>query len=1026
MSNKIAHINQTKEDYSISEIKEEYFKHFCEIFNKTDYYDSREKKDKFALFVKKISDGTLEIRKTLQPNHAKMYLLSYSEDSREAFLGTRKGAVIIGSSNLSLNGLRNQYEINAFLDNDGAYSISSEIFNTLWNDSIELINKDNFETFQKEVLNKIWFENVPKPFLMYLKVLDEYFSLEINKDIKTPNEINSDYANFRYQIDAIKIALNTIEKHNGVIIADVVGLGKSIIASCVARNLDLDTFIITPPHLIEQWREYKAQFGINAEIFSNGKLEDALDFYNKNLSSKQCLIIVDEAHRYRNQDTLNYKTLHELCMGNKVILLTATPFNNTPSDIYAMISLFQIPSKATLKTVNNLGAEFKKLMSEYKKLETDIKKRKVTEAEQQVKINEISKKIRTMIEPLIVRRSRIDLEKISSYRKDLKEQGISFPRVEDPKELNYNLLNILDKYIDTINKISPVNKTENSRYYKACRYSCLSYADEKYKEELTKVLKEQNEDFEFVFLRQKSLSDLMKRLLVRRFESSVYAFQLTLKNMIEGNKTILEWIIKNRKIPITKGRFLPDVDSDEVDDDINNNANLINENEKHSNNSFYTIDVKYINEKEFVNALKEDIKILEEIEKAWFSSGTNTKSLKTIDPKIKVFIKKIKEQIETEPNRKIIIFSEYSDTVDYIFQIMKEEQIRVFKYSSNDASQVNKKTIRANFDAGLKIEDQKNDYDVLVATDAISEGFSLHRAGTIFNYDIPYNPTRVIQRVGRINRINKKMFDNLYIYNFFPSDVGENETRTKKIATLKMAMIQQIVGEDTRILTENESLNSYFNKKHKEALGLIEEESRETKHREIWESYQGSELMVKARQIPDRTRIRRIATNINGVIVFGKRGSNLIFKHLDKEKEIKSMSPGEALDYFSSPIEEKGYKVSEDFDEVYQNLKKNLFIDSAKDSMKDRSETIGKLKLFERKTNDSYFKDLLTIVTKYDALSKYEIKQINKTDISNMNSLKEKIKPQYIKRIFKTVQDKNEDETIVLIEELEKGRSDNV
>ncbi len=112
------------------------------------------------------------------------------------------------------------------------------------------------------------------------------------------------------------------------------------------------------------------------------------------------------------------------------------------------------------------------------------------------------------------------------------------------------------------------------------------------------------------------------------------------------------------------------------------------------------------------------------------------------------------------------------------------------KYTSADATPANKDSIRANFDAGLKTSLQQDDYHILVATDAISEGYNLHRAGAIFNYDIPYNPTRVIQRIGRINRINKKVFDELYIYNYFPTDVGEAETRTKEISTLKMAMIR--------------------------------------------------------------------------------------------------------------------------------------------------------------------------------------------------------------------------------------------
>ena len=133
----------------------------------------------------------------------------------------------------------------------------------------------------------------------------------------------------------------------------------------------------------------------------------------------------------------------------------------------------------------------------------------------------------------------------------------------------------------------------------------------------------------------------------------------------------------------------------------------------------------------------------------------------------------------------------------------------VKKVSIMMATPANKEQIRANFDAGLKASLQRNDFHILVATDAISEGYNLHRAGAVFNYDIPYNPTRVIQRIGRINRINKKVFDELYIYNYFPTEVGETETRTKEISTLKMALIHAIMGEDTKALTKDEEVKAY-------------------------------------------------------------------------------------------------------------------------------------------------------------------------------------------------------------------------
>lgn len=203
--------------------------------------------------------------------------------------------------------------------------------------------------------------------------------------------------------------------------------------------------------------------------------------------------------------------------------------------------------------------------------------------------------------------------------------------------------------------------------------------------------------------------------------------------------------------------------------------------------------MKYV-EDNFIEDVKTDIHLLQSLREEWFGKENVIKQ----DPKLDSFIEIAKKKLEQEPERKLIVFSEYADTVDYLGKKLVEAGLPVMKYTSADASPNNKELIRANFDAGLKKELQRDDYKILVATDAISEGYNLHRAGAIFNYDIPYNPTRVIQRIGRINRINRKVFDELFIYNYFPSDVGEAETRTKEISTLKMAMIHAIMGKIPR------------------------------------------------------------------------------------------------------------------------------------------------------------------------------------------------------------------------------------
>ena len=336
---------------------------------------------------------------------------------------------------------------------------------------------------------------------MFVRVLHEYFNIPTDENILTPADITEGtYSNLKYQTDAVQLALNSIKNHEGVIISDVVGLGKSVIASTVARNLRLRTIIVCPPHLKQQWEEYKDQFGFTASVFSSGKIEEALKHYQMIAKpDEKFLIIVDEAHKYKNEYILDYSILHNLCMGNKVMLLTATPFNNRPEDIYSMLKLFQIPSKSTLKTVENLGTAFKELIVRYKELSDSQRKKKLSQAEIKAEAEAIAKSIRSIISPLVVRRSRLDLEDIPEYREDLKRQHI-YPTIpEAPIELGYNLNEVKDLYLRTLDLISPSEEDKEKhkadpafRYFKASRYKPTEYIvpDEKLRKELDKELNE--------------------------------------------------------------------------------------------------------------------------------------------------------------------------------------------------------------------------------------------------------------------------------------------------------------------------------------------------------------------------------------------------------------------------------------------------------------------------------------------------------------------------------------------------------
>ncbi|MFW6149336.1 MAG: SNF2-related protein, partial [Atribacterota bacterium] len=617
--NKIKEIELIQDvNYSRSKVRENYYKSLVDLFNETAFFDSEEKQKAFRLFLEKIKDGTLEIRKTYQPNHAKLYIFQNKEEHNQG--GEFPGTVVTGSSNLSRSGFRGRFEINVVSRNSANYSEAYKIFMDLWeNHAVNIVDKNNIDEFLYSVVDKIWLDKLPKPFLLYIRVLHEYFDEHTKDTIRLPVEISrGKYINLKYQIDAVKKSLNILKRHNGVIIADVVGLGKSIIASVIAHNLNLRTIIITPPHLKNQWDDYRYDFEFNAKLYSSGKIEQALE---ENTLDEEKLIIIDEAHKYRNELTRDYAMLHQLCQGNKIILLTATPFNNRPQDIFSMIRLFQITTRSTLQTVDNLSYQFRELIKEYKNIRKIQNEGLESEESIRRRIQKVANKIRNILSPLVIRRSRLDLDGITEYKEDLKQQNISFPEVKDPDLLEYNLGELSDLYRDTLETISPEN--DNELGFIGARYMPTNYIKnfEKYRE---KIAKEMGLDENLLKQTQINLAKFMRRLIVRRFESSIFAFQSTLDSIIKSSEIILDWYNKFGKIPVYKKGKLPDVDTlldaigEDLDEDLKD-VTLDEELSQYKEKGLWLIDKKEL-KKGFIDDVENDIKILKTIRDKWFNN----------------------------------------------------------------------------------------------------------------------------------------------------------------------------------------------------------------------------------------------------------------------------------------------------------------------------------------------------------------------------------------------------------------------
>src|SRR6266567_2054425 len=701
-------------------LKLNYIDSFIGFMNDSDIFDDDHTNEVFDLYIQKINDGSLEIRKTVSDYHGKFYILHNRDEASQN--GDFPGTVFMGSSNLTFRGLIGQGELNDSSREKSKFEEYQAQFEQMWGDSnsISIADAATKDEFLETIHPRIWIYNTPLPYHVYIRVLYELFDQEEINALKTPQVITSGlYTDLEYQIDAIKMVMDKLNKYNGAILADVVGLGKSIIASAVARNMDnIKTVIIAPPHLIPQWEEYKEQFGIRgSKVYSAGKIQEVYERYHD--AREPMLLILDEAHRYRNEDTADYKLLHQVCRShpqNKILLLTATPFNNDPKDVFALIKLFQTPGQSTIRSVNNLSLRYRELIRRYNKLRRYMTKDTDQEFIDQ-EAAEIAAEQRRLIETVIIRRSRLDLDYITRYREDLERKHISFPEVRGPDPIEYDLGQLLEPYLKTLDLII---KPDNAGFIGA-RYKPTSeaYMNSENRKKFIDKYKSEFDDIEDVRIAQTNLALFMRRLLVMRFESSRNAFRSTLDKMIESNQLIEHWWDTLGVVPIMKKGQLPDPQEYDTEDGevdaLKDELELLR-----SKKGLLEIS-KAMLDPQFIEDVRHDTRLLQSIRRDWYANPQYA----DVDPKLENIMGKIQSFLSENPQRKIVIFSSYKDTVDYLYKKMLESGFsRVMRYTASEATTSNKKTIRQDFDASIPEFQQTNDFDVLIATDALSEGFN--------------------------------------------------------------------------------------------------------------------------------------------------------------------------------------------------------------------------------------------------------------------------------------------------------------
>ncbi len=851
-------------------------------------------------FIECLENGRLQLRKTEQPNHAKLYLFCLHQQGIE--LVNQNGCFITGSSNLTNSGLANQQEFNVEIKDYG-FATAEQYFDELWEKAFIISEDDEYKDKIIDFFkNKSLFANVT-PYEAYALVLKTYLDLQQAKEISPRIERildNNGFEKYQYQLDAVQQAVGIIDNYNGVIIADVVGLGKSVIASMIAIHYDKRGLLICPPALMGDshnkdsgWYEYLQKFELyNWDIISVGKIDELAE--RRDLLDSYDMVIVDEAHRFRNQDSGAYASLANICRNKKVVLLTATPFNNSPADIFSLLKLFIVPKSSDMTLDGDLDTLFRHFNSEFKQLSNLLRnlssqdsdkankarkdyqkrfgKQSFNESEKTIKkeLQRLSTRIKKTISPVIIRRNRLDLLNDLEYKKEIGELS----KVNNPQEQFFTLTAEQSAfYDDIIGDYFAKNKAQ----FKGAIYTPALYQQGLNKKKLSE---EENRSV----ISQKNLFDFMRRLLVKRFESSFGAFEQTI-NRFEKVHTMALALVES------SGRYILDrkiiekyydddnqsfADLEKLFIDFQENANTSN---KPKDTEIYNIN-EFVDKDKFVEHIRSDLALFTEIKEKIHSL-----QLVDNDPKTKAVIERIENILHApttnyEPKRKVILFSEYTDSIEYLEKSLSKisptlASQTLFCYGNITAT--NRQQLQENFDAKSTV--QKDDYDVLVATDKLSEGFNFNRAGLIINYDIPWNPTRVIQRVGRINRMSAKVFDELWIDNFFPSEQGADVVKSREIATHKMALIHNALGEDAKIFADDETptASQLFEK-----LGEISdsEEAQESLQTFIRNEYFQIDEQTKQRiaELPNRVKTAKQKT-INTDSEMVAFGNDLLVLH---------------------------------------------------------------------------------------------------------------------------------------------------
>lgn len=834
-----------------------------------------------------------------EPLHAKLYLAYRPDDN------FNKIQAIMGSSNLTYAGLTKQGELNAeFADSDSAEKLA-HWFDDRWNERFCL---DITEELAR-IIDESWAGNrtIP-PYYIYLKTA-YHLSQEARSGIKEftlPPEFRHDL--FDFQQTAVKIAAKNLnnDKRGGAMIGDVVGLGKTVTACAIAKLYEIafagSTLIICPANLQDMWRKYIRKYDLKAEVWSMARTidVDSARYYR--------LIIVDESHNLRNAGGTRYRNIRSLIehQDNKVLLLTATPYNKDFSDLASQIRLFigedQDLGIRPEAYIRSIGGE-----REFQRKHDGIHLRSIRAFEKSPYADDWN----DLMKLFLIRRTRTFIKE--NYAKTDEVTGRKYLLFPDGTKSYF------PDRIPRAVKFATYPGDQYSRLYspdmiglmeelKLPRYGLIHFYDES---KASDMQPHERQVIDNLSRAGQRMMGFCRSTFFKRIDSSGFAFLLTLYRHILRNAIFIYAIDNKLPLPIGDESTLPDDYMEDEDGSIGILSGNMDGDESDGNRIIFPTDFAF-----YMGKAMEGYSIIENRNAcSWVSSQYFKRTLKQqlrhdcdillkmialcgvwqpeADPKLNELEALLEDRHGTD---KIIVFTQYSDTANYVYRQLKKRGLT--RIACATGSSKNQTDIVEHFSPKSNDKDYPDteQYRVLVATDVLSEGQNLQDAHVIVNFDLPWAIIRLVQRAGRVDRIGQAA-NEIFCYSFFPAEGVEKIIRLRSRLNARINENAHIVGSDEVFFEGNEqNLRDMFNEK---SGSLDDEDDNEvdlsSQAYQIWKNATDADPKLKE-IIPALSNVvysTKLADEEQqgGVITYAKTYNDLdVLTWLDTEGNVVSQS----------------------------------------------------------------------------------------------------------------------------------------